>query len=301
MISSLNPSTQLFLSSLSAIGERMDRAQRQVTTGLRVSRISDDPDMIPALLQSRANLSLVQQMEANLNRVKGEVDAGEQALQSAVQLFERARTRGVQGATSTQTVGSRAVLAQEIGSILEQMVGLAGTVVEGRHLFSGDSDQQVPYTIDVTQPVPLSAYLGAAATREAQHPNGTTFRVGRTAQEIFDAATPEDNVFAALTVLRDALLANDEPAIFSAVAGLGRVGEHLNSELAFYGSAQNKIVEAGEFGASLRVQLQTQIAGLEDADLTQAILDLNQAQTQQEAALVSHARLPRTTLFDYLG
>jgi len=50
----------------------------------------------------------------------------------------------------------------------------------------------------------------------------------------------------------------------------------------------------------LETQLKTQIGNLDDADLTQAILDLTQSQTQQQAALQSRAMLPRTTLFDFL-
>jgi flagellin-like hook-associated protein FlgL len=48
-------------------------------------------------------------------------------------------------------------------------------------------------------------------------------------------------------------------------------------------------------------QLQTQISGLQDADETQSILQLTQAQTEQQAALQSFQQIPRTTLFDFLG
>ena len=50
-----------------------------------------------------------------------------------------------------------------------------------------------------------------------------------------------------------------------------------------------------------QTQLQTQIANLQDADLTGSILTLNQDQTQEQAALQSEARIPRTTLFDFLA
>jgi flagellin-like hook-associated protein FlgL len=47
--------------------------------------------------------------------------------------------------------------------------------------------------------------------------------------------------------------------------------------------------------------LQTQIGNLQDADLTSAMLELTQAQTQQQAALTARAQMPRTTLFNFLG
>ena len=181
------------------------------------------------------------------------------------------------------------------------MVGLADTNVGGRYIFSGDSDQQTPYTVDLTQTPPVSGYLGSAATRVAQHPDGSTFAVSLTAQTIFDSSDPTTNVFSAITNLQTALASNDSAAIQTANAGLSQVGDYLNQQLAFYGNTQDEITEATSYGQTLTVQLQTQIANLQDADLTGSILKLNQAQTQEQAALQSEAQIPRTTLFDFLG
>lgn len=301
MIPTLNPFDQQYLNNLDRVGSRMERAQRQLATGVRVEKVSDDPDQVSTLLAARASLSAADQIQSNLGRITAEVDAGEQALQSGVQLLERARTLGAQGANGTQTAGTRASLAQEVASVLEQMVGLTGTQVEGRSIFSGDSDRLAPYTLDWAQTSPLSVYQGSASTRQVQHPNGTTFQVGHTAQQIFDSTTPETNVFASLMALRDALLANDDAAISVALDGMTAVGDHLNSELAFYGTSQNKLRAAMDFGQTLQLQLKTQISGLEDADMTEAILQLNQGALLQQAALTSRAQLPRRTLFDYLG
>jgi flagellar hook-associated protein 3 FlgL len=301
MISSLNPTDRMFLNSLNRLADRMQVAQRQISTGLRVAHVSDDPDQVATLLQMRANLDSTVQTQSDLGLVKGEVDAGEQALQTTVQLFEQARTMGAQGASGTQTAAARADLAQQVGSILEQMVGLSGTNTQGRFIFSGDSDQQGPYTVDLTQAVPVSAYLGAPATRQVQHPSGSTFAVSRTAQEIFDSTDPTTNVFGALVSLRSALLANDDAAVLASADAMPKVGEYLNSQLAFYGTTQNRVAEASDFGQNLQVQLRTQLASLQDADLTAAILELNQTQTQQQASLQSRGRIPRSTLFDYLA
>src|SRR5262249_38777590 len=111
MISSLNASALQFLNGLNRIGERMNHAQRQITTGLKVSQVSDDPDQISTLLLARAHLETAKQIGENLARQKAEVDTGEQSLQNAVQLFERARTLGAQGNTATQTATTRATIA----------------------------------------------------------------------------------------------------------------------------------------------------------------------------------------------
>ncbi|HLY64555.1 MAG TPA: hypothetical protein VKU60_03380, partial [Chloroflexota bacterium] len=222
----------------------MARAQQEVSSGLKVSQVSDAPDSISVLLQAHANLSSTGQILSNLGRVKTEVDSGEQALENAVSLLEQARTLGAQGATGTQTAAGRIAIAQQLDSILQQMVALAGTNVEGRFIFSGDSDQQVPYTYNGALVNPVSAYLGSASTRLVQHPNGTTFSVALTAQQIFDSATPGDNVFTAIENLSAALKANNDPAIQAAVGVMPGVDDYLNNQLASYGGFQNTVAGA---------------------------------------------------------
>jgi flagellar hook-associated protein 3 FlgL len=301
MISSLDPNSQSFLDALDRIQQRLDNAQRQISTGQRISTVSDDPDQVSTLLQARAALGQQQQILTNLGRVKNETDTAEQSLETAVQLFDSVQTLGAQGASNTQTAAQRSDIAQQLGSVLQQMVGLAGSKVEGRYIFSGNADQQAPYTIDLTQANPVSAYQGGSATRVVEHPNGTTFAVSRTAQQIFDASDPAQNAFTTINNLRTALLANDDTAISAAVDALPKVGTYLNSQLAFYGNTQNNVADATDFGQKLTLQFQTQISGLQDADLSQAAVELTQAQVQQQAALQARANLPRTSLFNFLG
>ena len=301
MISNLDPSNQQFLNDLNRISDRMQNAQRQLSTGLRVSQVSDAPDVISTLLQARASLSATQQTLTNLGQTKSEVDAGEQTLQSAVSLFDQVQTLGAEGATDTATASTRTGLSKQLGSLLQQMVGLAGTKVAGRYIFAGDADQSAPYTFDSTQTPPVSAYLDSDSTRVAQHPNGTTFPVALSAQQIFDSTDATTNVFTSIASLQAALNNNDTPGIQAALGGMTKVGEYMNQQLAFYGITQDKVAEATDYGNTLQTQLQTQISNLESADMTAAIEELTQSQTQQQAALQSKASIPRTTLFNFLG
>ncbi len=72
-------------------------------------------------------------------------------------------------------------------------------------------------------------------------------------------------------------------------------------ELSFYGSVQNRIAGATSFASSQQVQLQTSLSQTQDADITRAALQLTQSTTQMNAALSAEAKLPRTSLFDFLA
>ncbi len=49
------------------------------------------------------------------------------------------------------------------------------------------------------------------------------------------------------------------------------------------------------------MQLQTELSNIQDADAPTAIMELTQANTQLQAAFQMQAKMPHSTLFDYLG
>lgn len=301
MLSILRPMTQEFLNNVNRIATEMSTAQTQLSTGLKVNTVSDAPDVISPLLQAQANLSSAQQISSNLGIVTTEVNTGEQSLQSSVSLWDQVQSLSAEATSTTQTADARATIAQQLQSVEQQMVGLANTQVNNRYIFAGDADQTKPYTYDSTQTDPVSVYQGSASTRTIQGPNGTSFPVALTAQQVFDSTDPTTNVFTAINNMVTALNSNDNAAISTANAALPNVGTYLNSQLAYYGNTQDSLSAATTSASTLVTQLKVQISGMQDADATQSILDLTQAQTEQQAALQSFQAIPRTTLFDYLG
>jgi len=301
MISSLSPAAQSFLAGLDQIQQRLETAQAQLTTGLAINNDSDSPTKIASLWQTRAELDQADQVSSNLGQVQTEVNTGQSVLQTAVSLVEQAETLGAQGASDTIDDNTRQELAQSLGSVLQQLVGVANTQVAGRYIFSGDDDQQAPYSIDLTQSSPISPYQGTVSTRQIQGADGSTFSIGLTAQQIFDSSDTSQNVFVSINNLREALLNNDDPGISSALQDVQSSDTYLNEQLAFYGTTQNRVQSGIAFAQNYTTELQTQLSGIEDANAAEAATNLTQAQTQLQAALESRAQMPNTSLFNYLG
>jgi flagellar hook-associated protein 3 FlgL len=300
MIQDLRANSEMFLVAYNQILDRAGRATEQITSGKRVNSPSDDPDQVTNILLMRANLDRASQIGRNLSRIQSETDVAEQALSNAVTVLESINTLGTQGATGTQTAEARQAIADQVESLFGQLVQLANTSQEGRYIFHGDNDQTAPYSVDPAQANGVSVYDGAAATRQALHPSGTTFAYSRTAAEIFDNPAAGKNVFQVVNDLRLALEANDSAGIGTAMASMRTAQNHLSSGLAYYGSVQKTVAAAVESSSELETQCQTSLSGLEDADITEAILELSQAVTHRDAALAAKAKLPQTSLFDYL-
>jgi flagellin-like hook-associated protein FlgL len=110
-----------------------------------------------------------------------------------------------------------------------------------------------------------------------------------------------DNVFAALNNLRLGLLANNTAQITAASTSVQLASDRLNTAQSFYGTVQNRISDATNYSANYDVQLKTELSQKEDADITAAALTITQGNIQLQAAFEMQAKMPRTTLFDFMG
>lgn len=306
MRTTLDASSEIFLANLSHAQVRLDRAQRQLSSGLKIQTAADAPDDVAPLLQLRAALDYNGQMQNNLARAAAEAKAADDAISTATKLMDRAVALASQAGSPTATAESRHNIALEIQGIHEQILGLSRTQADGRYIFSGDLDQYPAYDLDLSLSTGVTELTTAWATRRIEDPAGGTFATSRTAREIFDLRNADDsiaggNVFFALNSLRTALENDDAPAIGNALTAVKRASDHLTTQVAFYGNIQNRVTHCAEYSSSSRVRLQTEISRKEDADITEAALELSQANLQVQTALTARAQARRTSLFDLLG
>jgi flagellar hook-associated protein 3 FlgL len=300
MLDPIDSSSHQFLLAMDSLNKRLDRAQQQISSGKRIQTASDSPDQIGELLQVRSDIAQNQQVQTNLTSYKLEGDMAANALDRGSSVLDSAKSLISTSLNGTLAPAMQANLVQEVESLMRDMVGIAATQVNGRHIFSGDSDQTAPYTLDLTQANGVSSYAGSSSTREAQNPDGSSFAMSKTGQEIFDSPNAGENVFGALANLRQALLANNSGAMQTALAGIQTAQEHVRAEAVFYGLAQNRLSKAADDATSREGQLQSHLSSIQDADITASILELQEAQFQRQAALSARAKAPPTSLFDYI-
>jgi flagellar hook-associated protein 3 FlgL len=177
---------------------------------------------------------------------------------------------------------------------------VANTAIEGRFIFSGDQDFVAPFRFDESTGL-VTAYAGGTATRQSLFPGGSPFDVAHSGGQIFESSTPGRNAFATLNQLREAFVSRDVGALREALVNIESTFDHMSGELSFYGAVQRRVGEATAAADASDIRLRTQISRLEDADLTESIINMQQAQFQQESALQVRGSKPRTSLFDYLG
>lgn len=177
---------------------------------------------------------------------------------------------------------------------------------------------------DVTPPIngysaveETSNLAGVSANREVLHPAGYSFRVALSATEIFDERDANDsslptknNVFYALNRLRFALSTPEEnwasPEDYQAylresLSLVKQSADHLSRQAGFYGGALNRVLDGIEYASKLTLQLRAELMDVRDADLVNAITELQQGQIHIDTAFKARAMNQSRSLFDYMG
>jgi len=306
MLPSVSGANQQYLSDLQRMNSQLTDVTRELSSGLRVNTVSDDPFAVVPIMQDQTQITQLNQFQTNLNNLKPELETADSALQQAMQNVESAISIASQSTSPMMDAAGRSQLVNQVQGILTNLVNLSATSAGGRYVFSGDLDHQPLYALDSTQPTGVKQLATANSTRVITDLNGSPIWVGKTASEIFDDRNPDttpanDNVFAAVNSLLTALQAGDTTAAQASITNLQAADDHLNQELGYYGIGESRINDNLTQVSSSLVSVQTDMSTLRDADMATAAVQLNQLTVQQQAALSARAKVTGLNLFDFLA
>jgi flagellar hook-associated protein 3 FlgL len=305
MVSTLNAAGQQFLSSIDYLQTALSKAQAEVSSGLKVNVASDAPDQVSPILQLHANIQHNQQIQDNLKSVQAQVSAADQSLSTGITVLDQVATFVTNGLAASQTTDTRTILAGQVDDLLKQMISLSQTAVNGRYIFSGDSDQTASYQYNSSSATGVDRLQTSNATQQVEDPAGNTFAIGLSANQIFDASDSlgnpvAGNVFAAINSVRVALLANDSTALQTALTSVQNASKYLNQQQTFYGNVQTRVSSALDQASNADTAYRSDLSSRQDADQAAAILEMQQYTYNLQAAMASEAKMPHNSLFDLL-
>ena len=305
MLSGLNAAGLQFVTNVNDLQSRLSQVQSELSSGLKVQTPADAPDQVSDILQLHANIQQNQQIQSNLTAVQGEVRTADQNLSSGITVLDQVSTLAAEGLGMNQTAATRQTLASQVQTLMQQMVSLTQTQVDGRYIFSGDADQSPSYQFDANSPTDVDRLQVTTSTRQAEDTSGNKFPVALTATQIFDARDSSDqpttgNVFAAMNAVRVALQNNDSAGLQAATSAVKDASTYLNQQQGFYGNVENRVSAALTQASSQNIAYQQDLSNRQDADATSAIVEMQQYVTNLQAAMASEAKMPQTSLFNLL-
>jgi flagellar hook-associated protein 3 FlgL len=282
--------------SMQTAAESLAEAQRQVSTGLRVSRLSDDPLSAAAAVTGHAELDHLDAYKSAGDAASYRLGLADNVLSDIINQLTSAQTTALAARSSSVTQGQRDTAANELLAIRDAVMSDINTQFQGVYLFSGSKVTSAAYSISGGT---VSAYQGDTDTNQIDVGSGRSVTSTYDGSAILQGADPSD-VLTSLTNLAAAVSAGDQTGIENGVQALNRAFDRANSAQARVGNDERSLDDTKQMISAARVGSVTRLSGIEDADLAQAAARLSQADTAYRAALGAMSTLGRTSLMDYI-
>lgn len=276
----------------------VEKAQRRVSSGLRVQKASDDPSAASAAMGARSSLRALEQYRSNIERATSRSSMEESVLDQVTNLLIRAKELGISHGGNVTSAAARDAAAAEVRQILDSAVQMGNTRYGDDYLFAGAYPNDAPF--DVAQPTFVrDAKQPPVGSLETEIGAGRRIQPTHDGQEVF----LDSGVFQALSDLAEALEGDhsETPAeIAAALTSLDDAFDDVAAITATTGARRNQLEMTEANLDALDVNLQTLKSDLEEVDLEKAISELVGRQTSFQAAMLATSKVMGLTLADYL-
>ena len=291
------------ISRLQANAQALDRAREQVSSGQKISIMSDDPGAASEIVRTSSSLRAITQYKRNVSTARERSSAEESVLDQLTNTIDRAVEVAVQGASSTSSAATRTTSKSEIDQALSFAVALGNTKIGDHYLFGGTRGSEQPLKSPATPTGPLSNLLDAALSPvnpsggiPLEIRDGYSVTPNHNATQVFI----DSNALQALRDLSAALGNNDVPGINAALGLLQNAGENVQSLLADQGARSNAYQVTADSLDTQELDITKYRSDLRDVDAEKALVELSQRQTGYQAALTATSKVLGLSLANYL-
>ncbi|MEM7562782.1 MAG: flagellar hook-associated protein FlgL [Pseudomonadota bacterium] len=148
---------------------KLAKLQQQISTGVRLTKPSDDPIASSRVLELEQVISLKQQYQVNIDLAESRLEVEEATLSSVENLVFRLRELAIQGNNAALDDGSRQAVRQEMNERLDELISLANTRdAGGDYMFAGYQSRTQPFVETQTGSVTHVVYQGDQGQRSLQ-------------------------------------------------------------------------------------------------------------------------------------
>ena len=170
---------------LGNLTEDLKNANEVVSTQKQINEVSDDPLGLSQTLSLRNSIGTLEQIERNVIMGKSWLDTGEDALDSVNKLILEAKTEATRLTNDSITADERNDAIERIDNIIEQIVSLGNTQVNGNYIFGGTDTNTPPFIYDRSTEPDRVLYTGNNNPFEIRTDTNSEVEVGRDGQETF--------------------------------------------------------------------------------------------------------------------
>ena len=181
--------TQIYQQGLEAFGNqqvKLAKLQQQISTGIKLTKPSDDPAASSRILELQETVSLQMQYQVNISAADTRLNLQEDTLDSLGNINHRLKELAIQGNNGAMDSTSLRAISVEVNEILEEMISLGNTRdANGDFLFAGYQNGTQPFTAALTGSISHVVYNGDEGQRFLQVSETRQVAVDNPGSEVF--------------------------------------------------------------------------------------------------------------------
>lgn len=298
-----NTMTQSLVRYLTAQNEALYDRQTIIASQKRINKPSDDPIAMGKVLDYRQTLASIDQYQTNIQTGKTRLDETESTLKLVDDLLQVLRAIGQTESGSTNE--SRQLAAEEVKKLYDQILDLANATQNDSYMFSGYLTKTAPFSRDDTQPTTFDQYTvsynGDTGDASFIVAKNTELTLDADGQPIFhNAAAGGVNIFDHIRDLIVGLENNDTDAISAQTGMLDQARTQVNNIRAANASIYYQLEITERHWQNYKPKIQDLMAKEEEADITKAVVELQNIELAYQTTLATAARIIQPGLVQFL-
>ena len=289
-------------SRLQANLQGLDRIREDISSGIRLRKMSDDPTSGGELVRIGSSMRALSQFKRNVDSGIARATAEESVLDQLTNALTRGIELGIAQASATANPQSRLIVKAEVDQLINFSANLGNTRIGDEYLFGGNRAGEAPFAT----PAPVTGSFSRLTL--AGNPVNPS---GNISLEIGDNTfvTPTHNgtqVFIdtdaldALRALSTALGNNDPTAIQVAADRITTANSNVQSLIGTQGARINELETASVSHNLMELNLKAFRSDLRDTEIDKAMVELVGRQTLYQAAMSATSRILGLSLANYL-
>jgi flagellar hook-associated protein 3 FlgL len=289
------------VSHFHTLARRQLDLQNQIATGQRITAASDDPFAAQQVLQLRDDSVANAQYQKNIGTHQEFAKVTHGLMRNLQKVLDRAEEIAFTDINSSE---DRKTYAGEVNQLLEHALQIANSQHRGEFVLGGTKSDSEPFTsVKTASQITSVTYVGNTSVAESEIALGTSVasRVpGSGNGGLFADSGAGADIFAHLISLRDQLASGDMTNISTTRDQLLADEENVIFHMAKNGALQSRLETSLSSAKDEKLALENEISNRADVDMAEAIVRLNQQQTNYQAALQSASSTMNLSLLSFL-
>lgn len=287
------------LNNLFKSQSNMDKYLKQITTGKKINRPSDDPVIAMKGINYRTEVTEAEQYTRNATEVWNWFDHSDDVLGKSTKAMQRMEELANQAANGTNTQDELNSIKKEVEQLKEQMIEMANTQVNGKYIFNGtDTDKPLikkEKNDNGEVEIEFNTGDGREEMVEIEVSKGINMEVNVSPEGVFDQEL-FDHIDGFITALEN----GDDDEINQSLENLQDSSSNIIQSRAELGARMNRLELIEDRLENQVVIAKDTMAKNEGVDFEEAVTNLLTQEVIHRAALSAGSKIIQPSLVDFL-